>query len=203
MAITHLVARRDYRRMPWKNGGGETVEIARFPEGVDLGSFDWRISMATVASDGPFSSFPGIDRTLAVLDGEGLRLHRGEGPEILTCGGEPLAFPADVPTVAQLIDGPIADLNLMTRRGIFIHRMTCLSLPADVCGPALTQGGAGHVFVLVRGAAQAFSQEGNMLLADLDVLHLTETADRVRITGDRTAYLLEIVPSGTFDQTPI
>jgi len=54
----------DHKRMPWKNGGGETVEIAISPQGAGLADFDWRVSMATVASDGPFSVFPGIDRTL-------------------------------------------------------------------------------------------------------------------------------------------
>ncbi len=44
--------------MPWKNGGGETAEIAVFPPSADLSEFGWRISMATVSSDGPFSAFP-------------------------------------------------------------------------------------------------------------------------------------------------
>lgn len=50
---------RDYKRMPWKNGGGETVEIAIFPADASVETFEWRISMATVANDGPFSIFPG------------------------------------------------------------------------------------------------------------------------------------------------
>ena len=62
-----ILTASSYRRMPWKNGGGETVEIAVSPEGAALSEFDWRISMATVATDGPFSIFPGIDRTLSIL----------------------------------------------------------------------------------------------------------------------------------------
>ncbi|MBV9975040.1 MAG: HutD family protein, partial [Hyphomicrobiales bacterium] len=53
-----------HRRMPWKNGGGETTEIIASPEGAGLDEFDWRISMARVATDGPFSRFAGVDRTL-------------------------------------------------------------------------------------------------------------------------------------------
>ncbi len=64
-----MIRSSDYRRMPWKNGGGETVEIAIAPAGASLDAFDWRISMACVASSGPFSRLPGIDRTLAVLAG--------------------------------------------------------------------------------------------------------------------------------------
>ena len=54
---------------PWKNGGGVTREIAVFPHGADLARFDWRMSLATVAAGGPFSTFPGIDRLMLVLDG--------------------------------------------------------------------------------------------------------------------------------------
>ena len=64
--MAKLLRNSDHRRMPWKNGGGETVEVIVHPEGASLSDFGWRVSMATVASDGPFSVFPGIDRTLAV-----------------------------------------------------------------------------------------------------------------------------------------
>src|SRR5690348_16103916 len=69
-----IIRSSDYRRMPWKNGGGETVEVTIAPEGASLDAFDWRVSMARVASSGPFSRFPGVDRTLAVLAGGGMRL---------------------------------------------------------------------------------------------------------------------------------
>jgi len=112
----------NYRRMPWKNGGGETVEIAVSPEGSTLSDFDWRISMATVAMDGPFSIFAGIDRTLSILDGNGMSLTiDGDGPVLLTQGSAPLAFPADVAVAAALGDGPITDLNVMTRRAGLRH----------------------------------------------------------------------------------
>ena len=66
-----LIGPADYRHMPWKNGGGVTIEIAVSPSGSSLDTFDWRVSMATVIEPGPFSSFPGIDRTLCVLTGNG------------------------------------------------------------------------------------------------------------------------------------
>ena len=66
-----ILRAESYRRMPWKNGGGETTEIAVSPEGAGLDDFDWRVSMARVESSGPFSLFAGIDRTLAILEGEG------------------------------------------------------------------------------------------------------------------------------------
>ena len=71
-----VVRAASYRRMPWKNGGGETIEMLASPAGVSLETFDWRISMASVVADGPFSSFAGIDRTLGIIDGAGLVLSR-------------------------------------------------------------------------------------------------------------------------------
>ncbi|TCM55965.1 hypothetical protein C8J36_103332 [Rhizobium sp. PP-F2F-G48] len=112
----------DHRRMPWKNGGGETVEIAVFPPSASLETFGWRISMASVATDGPFSIFSGVDRTLSILDGRGMVLEiAGREPVTLTVQDAPLAFPADAATDATLVDGAITDLNVMTRRGAFGH----------------------------------------------------------------------------------
>ncbi len=114
----------DYRRMPWKNGGGETVEIAVYPPEADLSAFGWRVSMATVASDGPFSVFPGIDRTLSILQGAGMELDiAGRTPVVLTHASKPLAFPADAATTARLVSGTITDLNVMTRRGAWTHQV--------------------------------------------------------------------------------
>jgi environmental stress-induced protein Ves len=118
----------DYKRMPWKNGGGETVEIAVFPPSASVNDFDWRISTATVAADGPFSIFSGIDRTLSILDGNGMALQiDGKAPILLTKERAPLAFAADIPVHATLPDGAITDLNVMTRRGRFDHDVNRLT----------------------------------------------------------------------------
>ncbi|OWW04575.1 HutD-family protein [Rhizobium sp. R72] len=122
-----------YRRMPWKNGCGETVEIAISPEGATLSDFGWRLSMATVATDGPFSIFAGIDRTLSILDGNGMSLTiDGEAPVLLTQDSAPLAFPADVSVSATLPDGPIMDLNVMTRRKGFLNRVDRVDVDSRV-----------------------------------------------------------------------
>ncbi|MDB5618149.1 MAG: hypothetical protein JWQ24_2387 [Tardiphaga sp.] len=110
--------------MPWKNGGGSTTEIAIGPAGASLDAFDWRISMAQVATDGPFSIFAGIDRTLAVIKRGGMELTIGYQPAVtLGSVSEPLSFPGDTPTTARLLDGEITDLNVMTRRERFSHRL--------------------------------------------------------------------------------
>lgn len=116
--------------MPWKNGGGETAEIAVFPPDADLSSFHWRISMATVAVDGPFSTFPGIDRTLTILSGDGMKLDiEGKDEVILSPASDPLSFPADTPTTARLSNATVVDFNVMTRRGICSHSVRREILP--------------------------------------------------------------------------
>ncbi|WP_441228460.1 HutD/Ves family protein [Tardiphaga sp. 20_F10_N6_6] len=108
----------NYKMMPWKNGLGSTTEIAIFPANAKLDDFDWRVSMAQVTSDGPFSSFPGIDRTLLVIDGAGIDLNVHGSASVRIDRSTIHSFPGDQQTSALLIDGPITDLNVMSRRGI-------------------------------------------------------------------------------------
>jgi environmental stress-induced protein Ves len=157
-----LYRAREYKRMPWKNGGGETVEIAVFPPDASVDDFDWRISMAMVASDGPFSIFPGIDRTLSILDGNGMSLSiNGAVPIVMSETSEPLSFAADVPVDAVLVDGPITDLNVMTRRGRFSHRVERKSENILIKPPTVVE----TVFVLSTGK-MSLKTEGQVVVLD-------------------------------------
>lgn len=128
-----IIRAADCRTMPWKNGGGTTTEIAVSPEGASLSDFDWRISMAHVGQDGPFSTFPGIDRTLSVLTGNGIRLAFGDGETAtLDRSSPPFFFAADRAVDGVLIDGPIDDLNVMSRRGAWKHSVERLGGPGSL-----------------------------------------------------------------------
>eukprot|EP01037_Dinobryon_pediforme_P014093 gene14093-14212_t len=116
-----LLPRQMYRRSPWKNGGGETAEIAVFPANASLDAFDWRISMATVASSGAFSGFPEIDRTLSVISRGSIELDFEQNAVTLDATSPPYAFAADVPVFGRLTGQTITDLNVMTRRGKTQH----------------------------------------------------------------------------------
>lgn len=156
-----LVRRGEGRASRWKNGGGVTHELAVWPDGADLSGFDARLSMAEVASDGPFSAFPGIDRTLAVLEGGPMRLSFGGAEVAVTADGPPLSFPGEAPVHAGLDAGPVLDLNIMTRRGAFSHRMVELSP-----GEGLPDG---TVALVARGAVSAAGFDlapGDALLAE-------------------------------------
>ncbi|MGO4744106.1 HutD/Ves family protein [Serratia quinivorans] len=101
---------------PWRNGGGETREIACWPSGAQ--DFDWRASIATIAQDGPFSAFSGIDRSITLLEGDGVHLFSaGQIDHHLSQVGEPFAFSGDVALHATLLGGSSQDFNIMTRRG--------------------------------------------------------------------------------------
>ncbi|CAD5376226.1 HutD family protein [Pseudomonas sp. OF001] len=116
-------------RRPWKNGGGETRELVVAPPGAGLDDFDWRISCAQVASGGPFSAFPGVDRSLLVLEGAGLRLDFGAGEALeLDAAAVPLQFAGEQPVTAELLAGPVGDFNVMTRRARWCHRLQVLVL---------------------------------------------------------------------------
>ncbi|MDQ6435010.1 HutD family protein [Mesorhizobium sp. LHD-90] len=124
-----VIRAADHRVMRWKNGGGTTAEIAVSPQGSGLDDFDWRLSMATVETDGPFSAFPGIDRTLSILEGEGIRLRVGrDEPVELTTSSAPHFFAADASASADLVSGPVLDLNVMSRRGRVAHAVRRLHL---------------------------------------------------------------------------
>ena len=179
----------DYRRMPWKNGGGVTTQVAVFPEGAGLDDFEWRVSMANVASDGPFSSFAGVDRTLAVLEGEGIVLAVEGSPEVaLTRLSQPFAFAADKRSSARLISGPILDLNVMTRRGRFAHRMRRLA-PG-----AATVGGSSLTMVFCAAGSAQISFGADKVTLGLHDAAIGTDAITVSAAADPVLYSITFEP---------
>lgn len=124
-----LLRSADYSRQAWKNGGGTTEEI--FREDLPNGDVAFRLSIAAVERDGPFSTFPGIDRTIMLLAGHGMILdHKGVGSHRLDRLFAPHAFSGDVETDCRLIDGPCRDLNLMVRRSIASGSVSVMDMSA-------------------------------------------------------------------------
>jgi environmental stress-induced protein Ves len=115
--MARLLTPNEFRSMPWKNGGGRTIEITAFPSGAALDTFLWRVSLADVERDGPFSPFPGIDRTIVLLEGAGMRLRGAARETDLTTPLEPHAFSGDAAVDCTLVAGPVRDFNAMFRRG--------------------------------------------------------------------------------------
>ena len=113
--MIHHIPKSSCIVMPWKNGGGSTAEIARHPQGQD--PFIWRVSIAEVASSGPFSRFDGYDRHILMLKGNGMKLDAGEhGALPLEAPFTPQSFPGEWQIEGILTNGPVQDFNLMIAR---------------------------------------------------------------------------------------
>jgi environmental stress-induced protein Ves len=70
-----LLGTAQFKSQPWKNGGGSTLELYKYPQHEN---YDIRLSIATVSSSGPFSKFPGYLRAIIQLEGEPMKLRHPE-----------------------------------------------------------------------------------------------------------------------------
>ena len=105
----NVVKLDDVAPRPWRNGGGVTRELLKWPD-----ADDWilRLSVADIGKDGPFSAFPGVQRWIVALTGVGMEL--GEPFNFrIEPGMPPYRFPGEYTPMCTLIDGPTSDLNLM------------------------------------------------------------------------------------------
>ncbi|MCG8158340.1 HutD family protein [Brenneria goodwinii] len=100
----------------WRNGGGETREIVSFPPRSE--PFSWRASIASIAASGAFSFFPGVDRVITLLNGEGVELASPGAFDRQLALFEPFAFAGEAEVNARLSGPESLDFNIMTRRGV-------------------------------------------------------------------------------------
>ncbi|MEO9273763.1 HutD family protein [Marinomonas sp. 5E14-1] len=108
-----VILQDEYKRMPWKNGLGETLEIYR---AEDADGLRFRISQASVVEDGIFSDFSGLHRTLVLLSGDGMTLaHQSQPDSVLGARLDMASFFGGDETHATLHNSAIEDLNIMVR----------------------------------------------------------------------------------------
>jgi environmental stress-induced protein Ves len=110
-----------YRRTPWKNGGGVTVDIAdEYEGGAAPGSWSgmlWRFGHTRIVTPGPFSDLSGMDRILTVIGGRGLWLDIEGGASLDAREPfRPVRFRGEDRIVSRLEAGPVAVLNLLADR---------------------------------------------------------------------------------------
>ena len=130
--MTVAVLTRDQQpSMPWRNGGGVTRELMVEPPGASFDTgFAWRLSVAEVEKDGPFSELRGIDRSMVVIDGPGLVLEFPMGQREHVVPLSVFRFPGEVPCTGHLVGGPVRDVNAMTARGKARHAVRVLDVDA-------------------------------------------------------------------------
>ncbi len=157
MASAKILKFESQTLQPWKNGRGATRQIAIWPSESDFrkAEFDWRISTARVTESGPFSRFQNYDRTLLLLDGEGLEIRRTapesaesssrslpifangvnlglKGAKVLKPNFfDPIQFSGDDEVEGRLTLGAVTDFNVFTKRDALCSKTRVLELPAN------------------------------------------------------------------------
>lgn len=190
---SRVIAANEYRRERWRNGTGWTREIVRVPE---AGDWDWRLSIAEIEQDGPFSVFPGIDRELVLIRGNGLRLRLSDGEvHELQPPHARLRFAGEREVRSELLDGPTHDFNLMWRRDAVVAEL----LHRPLVGPMLffTEPGVTWAIHLLAGQAQ-FDQASELpplWAGDTALLADGENRGRYALEGGGELLAIKLVRS--------
>jgi environmental stress-induced protein Ves len=180
VSAMRVIAAKDGQRTRWKNDGGWTTEIARSAEAGPAGSgsdhFRWRISVAEIESDGPFSIFPGIARDLLLLEGNGIELDIDDAePRQLTRRFERVHFDGESSVHCRLLAGPTRDFNVMARRDAV--RAEVLARPLVDSMVIFPEAGAEWIVHVFSGHADARSAEQKLALETGSSLHLDFRGD--------------------------
>lgn len=182
----------DYRRMRWKNGGGWTTELAAFAQAS--ATFDWRVSIAEIESDGAFSAFPGCDRHIGLLEGTGMELRFDDDESVrLDQRLRFVLFAGEARTFGKLIAGPVRDFNVIVRRDAVAADV----LHRPLVGPMLFMPDASTWFVyLVAGNAECRIGSARHSLSAGDSLLLEPDAgtDNAVLRGGGELVLMKFVP---------
>ncbi|QSX35071.1 HutD family protein [Shewanella avicenniae] len=179
MRMTYL-PRSGYQRVPWKNGLGVTEEIAKQLDPATQ-QFIWRLSIATVAEDGPFSLFTGYQRIISVLAGKGMVLTvNGLVSEAIT-EFHPFTFDGAANTECRLVDGGIFDFNV-----IYDPQLVSATLIWQTIAPEKTlELAANHTHFILVG-------KGDVKLQTALTNQALSTWDAVKIDAEQQSLVLQL-----------
>jgi hypothetical protein len=184
--MIELLPAATHRRERWKNGGGWTREILRAPAD---GDWDWRVSVADVGSDGPFSPFPGCEREIVLVSGMGMDLHFADGAaHRLEPPHGRLRFAGERPLTALLVDGPTVDFNLIWKRAVVDAQL----LHRPIVGSMLFFGEPGVTWVVYVLAGQVRTRAGALDVGDAARL-VVPAGERLVIEGGGEVLLVKLV----------
>jgi len=171
MSSTIIHPPESFKTSLWKNGLGKTTEL--LAEKISASEqFYWRLSIASVATADIFSDFSGYDRTLILIEGQGITLTHSNGDcDELTEYLDAATFKGDHTTTPTLHNGPIKDFNIMTRRD---HCRAKVETKAD-------------------SQALQISMDGRIALVYALKEEVTVTAKRMEETTIKGRHLLQII----------
>lgn len=191
---SRVIPANEYQRVRWRNQLGWTREIFRQP---DDDCWNWRLSIAEIERDAAFSSFPGIERELVLLSGNGLRLRFDDGAlhELHPPHGK-LRFSGERGVAGELVDGPTHDFNLMWRR----DRVQAQLWHRPLVGPMVIFADPGTTWAvyLIGGQARFADDSGLPPLGAGDTAILEAGTQRLRqvVDGGGEALMVRIAPAG-------
>ena len=191
-----VIPANEYRRERWRNQLGWTREILRLDAAarpVDGDEWDWRLSIAEIEQDAAFSAFPGIERELVLLSGNGLRLRFDDGEvHELHPPHERLRFSGERVVSGELLDGPTQDFNLMWRRDLVDAQLWHRPLVGPMV--VFAEPGTTWAIHLLAGQARFADDSGLPDLAAADTALLQADAARLRhvLDGAGEALLIRL-----------
>ena len=191
--LSRVVPANEYRRERWRNGLGWTREIHAHATAAWPDEWAWRLSIAEIEQDAPFSAFPGIDRELVLLSGNGLRLRFADGEvRELHPPHDRLRFAGERAVTGELLDGRTQDFNLMWRRDMIDAQLWHRPL----VGPMVVFAEPGTVWAvhLLAGQARFADDSGlpDLAAADTALLQADDTRLRHVLDGAGEALLIRL-----------
>ncbi len=183
MQLVHTLTTKP---QPWRNGAGQTREIAVGPQ--DDGAPGWRVSLAEVERAGPFSDFPGMQRIFTLADGE-LALLTVDGREHALERFRPLRFDGGATTTCALPTGAVKALNVFT----VPDRYTAGLIVIELSRKQPLRLNAGHILVLLKGQASLASDASTAEATTISPLDAVLNAEGDAVTGRGFAALISIM----------
>jgi len=188
--MTMLIPYAGLSPVPWKNGGGSTTQIAVFPPDAGFEDFDWRISLATIAEDGAFSEFPGVERTLALVDGHGMTLEI-DGEATLLSKADPVAvFDGESRVMAKLNRGASTDFNVMTRTDRCYHQFGRRALSGE--SRFVARAPVTVLFLAEGDALEICNDEQRISMVRFDAVLLDQGTTWTLQAGQGTIFIADI-----------
>jgi len=164
-----IIPPEQFNKTPWKNGKGETTELA-ISDGGTLENFDWRISMAKVVEDGAFSYFTGYLRNLILIDGNGMDLQHDQSRiDRLERRLSFATFDGGCDTVSTLLAGPIIDINVITRADKYD-----VSVATYIDRKVVELSACTHCFIYCLDEGATLTSQDNSVHISLSAGHLMQ-----------------------------
>ena len=185
--IVDVITPAHWQTQRWQNGGGITHQLCRQDDEQGL---LWRVSIAEVASDGPFSRFDNIDRIIMLLTGGGFSLHGvGTNPQLLDTPLTPFTFAGETPIHCTLLNGAVRDFNLMTRRAAVQADLQVLTIGRAAQQLPLS---AQTLIYVASGSLEVVLENQHISLAARQTLSLTGEIGSVQLSSKHNTKVIYI-----------